>query len=201
MGTVDQYKRQTAVIVDIGTIISGTYVQNEKDVNHILVGTRKIGRVNIMASVTMVEGAEANIDDGTGSILLRSFDGALTCSVGDIVNVIGRPREFNGEKYVIPEIVKHVSNSEWLVLRKNELANAPKVEVVVPGKVEVPQESVANVSQYDKVTASIRKHDAGEGADIGEVLVEADVGEDAVRSLLEQGEIFEVKPGRLKVLE
>jgi len=44
--------------------------------------------------------------------------------------------------------------------------------------------------------------DSGEGADIEDVIVKADVKdcEPLLNSLIKEGEIFEVRPGRIKVL-
>ena len=86
-----------------------------------------ISRVNVIA--TLVDKVEkpnyisSIIDDGTGSISLRGFENKNIFSkvdVGDIVLVIGKVREFNNEKYLIPEIIKKVNNVQWVDIRKLE---------------------------------------------------------------------------------
>ena len=45
--------------------------------------------------------------------------------------------------------------------------------------------------------------DNGDGADTEDIITSANMDntEDIIKSLLEEGEIFEVRPGKLKVLE
>ena len=55
----------------------------------------------------------------------------------------------------------------------------------------------------DKIFQLIKSTDSGEGADTEEVISKSNLenAEQLVKKLLEEGEIFEVKPGKLKILE
>ena len=49
----------------------------------------------------------------------------------------------------------------------------------------------------------IKEVDAGQGADTQEIITKLNVedAESIITKLLEQGEVFEIKPGKLKILE
>ena len=52
-------------------------------------------------------------------------------------------------------------------------------------------------------TKLIKDIDSGDGADTQEVITKSNIdkAEQIITNLLEQGEVFEIKPGRSKVLE
>ena len=91
----------------------------------------KVSRVNIIAAMIYKSEdfnySSAVIDDGTGRIQLRSFENNAYFSkidVGDIVLIIGKIREFNNEKYIVPEILKRINNAKWVDVRRLELKNS-----------------------------------------------------------------------------
>jgi len=223
-----KFKRQTAYIVSVSELHSATYTKSEGEwePNYLPIRNKKVSRVNIIGVVTGVEEGENkgfSIDDGTGTISIRIFDPeqpAPNVEIGDIVMVIGRPREYNDEKYIVPEIIKEIKNELWMEIRKKELekfksASQPKIIESKPVDVpkqeepredgETKEESAREEIQTDseKLFSLIKELDTGEGADIDEVIKKSNVndGEKAINSLLAEGEIFEVKPGRVKVLE
>ena len=55
----------------------------------------------------------------------------------------------------------------------------------------------------EKVLQAIRKKDTGDGVDFEALLEEIGIsdGDELLKRLLEQGEIFEIRPGKVKVLE
>jgi RPA family protein len=147
------------------------------------------------------------LDDGSGSISARVFGEDLAklagVNVGDVVLVIGRPREYGSEKYVLLEIIKKVENKKWIDVRRLELG--VKREVIVEEKEEETkeesiEESVVGESIGDKIIEFVRNNDKGDGVDIQDIVNEFK-DEDEVKNLLIEGELFEVKPGRVKVLE
>lgn len=164
------------------------------DISSILSLDSNFSRINLIATIVQKNEsqnfASAIVDDGTGKILLRSFDNSRIFSkadIGDSVLIIGKVREFNNEKYVIPEIIKNLDNFGWMNVRKLELKN--RVE--------------ENLGLHEDIYTLIRKFDLGEGADIDEVIKNSGNKdtETSINKLLENGNIFEIKPGRLKVLE
>lgn len=112
----------------------GKYVEEkEQSPNYILVNeNKKIFRINVIAALINKElrGSITSIliDDGGGKIILRLFEenkAALHLEVGDVVQVIGKIRTFNQEKYIFPEIIKKI-NPLWLKVRSLEMQQNKK---------------------------------------------------------------------------
>ncbi|MEM4247105.1 MAG: hypothetical protein QXR48_00760 [Candidatus Woesearchaeota archaeon] len=209
----EQQKRQTARKLCIKDILAGSYVKEEGlKPNHIILKDNSTAaRINILGVVvsSAVEGLPAiTVDDGTGKINVRAFEPNAQISaigIGDVVLVIGRPRQFGGETYVLPEIVRKIHNLGWIEVRKLELSRQqinPAVNAQSQTRVteEVLDESFG---LSESVMGAIRSLDQGNGAEIDAVIerVGAVDAEKTIRFLLQNGDIFEVSPGRLKILE
>jgi RPA family protein len=207
-------KRQIAYKVKINDILKGEYIKEEGEwvPNYVQVGDKKVSRVNLMAVVVSKQDQEnpSNksllIDDGSGKISIRSFEengNWDSINVGEFVLVIGRPREYFNEKYIVSEILKKVDDPLWAEIRKLEFEdkNEPK-EVSEPETIEVKEEPIVE-DINKKIFDLIKNIDSGEGADTQEVITKSkiDKAEGIITSLLEQGEVFEIKPGKLKILE
>ena len=204
------FERQTASIVQIKDILHSTYVKESSELtpNYILVGSKRISRVNLMAVVVDTSDMQSyksiTLDDGTGTITVRTFEDTKILDkvhIGDSILIIAKPREFNSEKYLIQEIIKKILNHKWIEVRKRELAlprHVPPDEVIA----ETVQEAV-ELLPAEKIIHAIRASDPGDGADVEKVIAQAHVtdAEKIVHTLLSQGDVFEVKPGKLKVLE
>src|SRR3989344_7402622 len=122
------FQRQVAYKVKISDILNGNFVKEEFSAGYVKLSGKNVSRVNIIATVVykaeQSSTASAVIDDSTGKVLLRSFENNDIFSkvdIGDVVLVIGKIREFNNERYVVPEILKKVSNTEWMNVRKLEV--------------------------------------------------------------------------------
>jgi hypothetical protein len=154
------------------------------------------------------------MDDGTSTMSVRSFEAKpvpVLAQVGDIVLVIGRPREYQGERYLVLEIVRKLKNPAWVQYRKKELellTSIPAAPVLAPEPVEqhagaptivTVQETKKN--PFEILVDKIRELDSGTGVDIEELLPLVPEADKFIRTLLEEGEIFEIRPGMLKVLE
>ena len=200
----EQQFRQTAFKLDIKTVSSAEYVKEEGwQPNFLRIGTEKVARVNVIGVIVNKDMSQkiksALLDDGTGSIELRVFDNSFPpVDVGSMVLVIGKPREFNGERYIVPEIVRKI-DSKWFDVRKRELKELPEVTYEAVSTEEPVVEERVNIS--DDVLELIRSLDKGEGASIEEILESKPDSEKSIKRLLELGEIFEIKQGRFKVLE
>ncbi|MFC1728456.1 hypothetical protein ACFLZ7_03265 [Nanoarchaeota archaeon] len=198
--------RQTAYKVKISDINNGVFTKEEGwEPNHVEINGNKVSRVNIMCVIVSKEFNENYqniiVDDGSGRISARSFDDKInldTFEIGEVVLLIARLREFSGEKYLTPEIVRKIKNKNWVELRKIELSkNQPKEEVK---QAEEKVEDVVVESSTEKALNTIRKLDQGEGANREDVINELK-DQELISELLNHGEIFEPKPGKLKVLE
>jgi len=214
-------KRQIAYKVKINDILKGEYVKEEGEwvPNYIKVEDKKISRVNLMAVIVSKQNLENTnyqnllIDDGSGKTSIRSFEEGNNFNnieVGDFVLVIGRPREYFNEKYIVSEILKKIEDPLWAEARKLELEGKGDVkeqikdtESELVDKGENTEEEQIEDDINKKIFNLIKEIDIGEGADTQEVITQSNIdeAEEIIKKLLKQGEIFEIKHGRLKVLE
>jgi RPA family protein len=202
---MEQQKRQVAKKIRISELINGRYVKEEGwTPNYVVTDYGNISRANVLAFVVSKnEDGSLIIDDGSANISVRSFEEKkYDVNIGDLILVVGRPREWNNTKYLVPEIVRKVENRKWIGLRKLELKGLSKVEKekIMPETVE---EEMVVESPYQKMINIIRGKDTGNGAEYQDVLINSNIrdAERILNTLLEEGEIFEIRPGRLKVLE
>lgn len=203
----EKQKRLVAKKIFVKEIFDSKYVSEEGFNPSYLVKEdgAKISRINLIAVVVDKEKNESYssiiLDDGTGKISARSFEenGLFErINVGEIALVVGRPREYGAEKYVLPEIIKKIENVDWFKLRKMEICEKNNVETAV-GEVKKVAAEVKK-DNAEKVIEFIKNEDHGKGVDVREILKNG-FGEKWVNKLLENGEIFEISPGRVKLLE
>ena len=120
---------------------------------YIIVRDKNVSRVSIIATVvdTFVKAesgfSSISLDDSSGTINVKAFKDDVSLleniKVGDIVSVFGRLREYNDERYILPELVKVLDNPNWELVRKLELIQEyGKPEVIV----EEPKKEVVEVS-------------------------------------------------------
>ncbi len=200
-------KRQVAYKVRISDILSRNLTKDEFSAGYLKLKNNNVSRVNVIATVVYKPENSSGynnavIDDGTGKILLRSFENMNAFSkidVGDTVLVIGKIREFNSEKYIMPEILKKLNNFMWMNVRELELRKGVDFDNYPKSEIKAPAEEVNN----EEICSIIRKLDNGDGAFVEDVIknLKHDAAEKMLNKLLEKGNIFEIKPGKLKVLE
>jgi len=195
-------KRQVAIKSRIITLLKNEFIKKEGwEPSYILNAGMKISRANLIATLVSKEGGPMNdliVDDGSGRICVRSFDDkefGKKINVGEVVLLIGRPREYGEERYLLGELIKKIANKDWIKIRELELKYEKK-----PKETKEIKEEPSNI--ITKIISLIREIDQGEGADYEEVLSKSDdqKANNAIKNLLEQGEIFEIKPGKLKIL-
>jgi len=208
-----QVKRQVAHHIRISTLLNGEYVKKEGwEPNYVLTTDKDmVSRVNIIGIVISApKPLEINIDDGSARLVIRQFDESVRLmhlKIGDPVIVIGRPREYERSIYVIPEIVKVIKDHDWIKVRQKELQAEPLKGPSIPRPkddiVIDKQEPQTFREQYESIYALIRQLDDGRGADIEQVLQSSNMsdGENIIKQLILEGEVFEMSPGKLKVLD
>ncbi len=131
-------ERQVAHKMDIKTVNSGKYVQidrtseeNKYTPNYVEMedGTQ-ISRVRIMATVLdkyiSEDGnyASLTLDDTTDTIrckIFKELDIIETIEKGDLIDLIGKIKEYNEERYLQPEVIVKIENPNFEVLRILEL--------------------------------------------------------------------------------
>jgi len=205
-----QIKRQTAYKCSISALISGMFVKTSGwESNYVMTDYGDFSRVNIIAVVVSKEENNVSLDDGTGVINARSFDNPEIFSeinVGDIIITVARPREFNNQLYLTVEIIRRIEPG-WVAYRKKELSLLKKIRNVEELKGQKPKEpeivqSASTSNSKDRLLRIIAQLDKGEGAGIDDVIKLSGVSyaEEMIQDMILKGELFEAKPGRLKIL-
>ena len=196
-------KRNTAYKLRIGDILKSKPVMADGKFLFLELGEKKISRVNLIANVVdkyVSDGdkkyAALTLDDASGQIKLKSFGDEIAIlkdkTQGDTVQVIGTVREYNSELYVLPEIVKKI-DAQWLLVRKLEIQDSRK---------DIPINKNAPVR--DIVLDKIKIAEAQDGIDTDKLILDIEASPDMIKAeikrLLEDGLIYEPRPGRLRYL-
>ncbi len=198
-------ERQVAKKLWIREIVDGELQVTEGLQPNVLVTSRgEAGRVNILGVVVdtqMLPTATLRIDDGSAVIAVRSFERPLNQNVGDFVQIIGRPRVYQGEAYIAAEGAAVISPA-WAAYRKAELgdptAAAPRpIPVIQPIVAAIERETTS-----ERLIKLIIQLDRGDGAPIEDVVAKSNItnAEAVITQLLLAGDIFELRPGKIKVL-
>ncbi|MBN2052156.1 hypothetical protein JW756_01515 [Candidatus Woesearchaeota archaeon] len=201
-----QIKRETATICKVNDLLQGSFVKTEGwEPSYFETDLGEISRVNVVGVVINKDSTGSILlDDGSGRILLRSFEGDkfTTVDTGDLVMIIGRPRVYNEQKYVLPEIIKKI-DPKWGEYRQIQLQILRKKIIPVKREARITIEEDTPINYFQKIMNYIKDLDTGSGADVEEVIKrsESPKAEELIRKLIEEGELFELKPGKLKVLE
>ena len=201
----EQRKRNIAYKMRIGDILKGRPMMDEGKFLFLELGDRKIVRINILANCVdkyIQEGekqfASLTVDDASGQLKLKAFGEDIAplkeIMQGDTLQVIGNMREWNGELYMIPEVIKKV-DPRWLLVRKLEIQNARK---------DLPAAEGGNSELKDGIMKKIKDAEGDGGIDIDVIIMDTEASPDAIneeiKKLLEEGLIYEPRPGRLRYL-
>ncbi|ACV24548.1 hypothetical protein [Methanocaldococcus fervens] len=182
------------------------FLNNEVIDNALIIDGRKVRRVRILGKVDNIS---------FGNIVSFYVDGAnvryfeekpLYIEEGDIVDVIGRPRTYDGEKYVMAEIVRK-RDERWIKLRDLEIKKTRKylLERAEPFEESLEEEIYAEILNpdviKDKILALIDKFGEITFEELsGMVNIPDEELEKYLSELKESGDIFEPRPGVYKTL-
>ena len=217
------YTRNTAKICNIKDLVNGEFIKKEGwDPSYVICNYGKLMRINLLGVIVSKNSNDLVLDDGTSKIIVRNFINQIEQEIGDLITIIGKPRLFNEELFVNAEIIKKVKNKKWIEYRKKLLASRKKEQIekesnyiedssekeITEEKVsekefnEKKQEASKEMSNTEKIISLIDKLDTGDGADLQKIISELNIlnAEKLIQALMEEGEIFQVKPGRLKVM-
>jgi RPA family protein len=161
-------------------------------------------RVNLIANIIdkfIQEGekkfASITLDDSTGQIKAKLFGEDIKkfeqVIQGDTLLVIGLLRSWNNEVYITPEILKK-KDPAFLLVRKLE--------------VEKNKPAVVNKEEQfqlrDKILQTTKQNEDRGGVDIESLILElkSSPGQinQEIRKLLEEGLVYEPRPGKLRYL-
>jgi RecG-like helicase len=162
--------------------------------------------VNIVANVVEKYDSEdgrfssITLDDATGQLRARVFGEDIKkfkiLELGNTIIIIGTLRQFNQEVYVNPEIVK-ISEPSYLLVRKLELE---KERSLIP----ITKEKHELVAVQDQIIDMIKKAEIDGGIDkerlIMEISASPDLINEEIQKLLEEGIVYEPRPGRVRFL-
>jgi RPA family protein len=210
-------QRSVAYKVRIKDITEGEFVKGEGKFgpNQIITPLKEeVSRVRVLGTVVSRFIAEdrkfgsLTLDDGTDTIAVRAFrDGVELMEevkTSDIVDVVGKVKEYNGEKYINLESAKVIKDPNWEMVRKLELLL--KVHKL-GGEVEVPREKAGVEEEVVGdpkmiILNLIEELDEGEGVKYITLLSESGLEdeqlEEVLGELMGDGEIYEPKIGRFK---
>ena len=213
-----QFKREAAQKFSAGEILKGDFTETGDGALAMSIAGRPVRRVNMLATVVDKDSSESQsykslvVDDGTAQIRLRLFDTDAPLfeklEVGDFAIIIGKPRLYGSEVYITPEILKPLNNMKWAEARKLELVLQRGRTVASKannGEAAAEEEELTDAVGKDKlqVYKIVKELDAGRVADLSDVAIKSGIGnaEQVIKDMLKNGDLFEVLPGRLKVLE
>ena len=211
---MNQYTRHTAYLVRVGELLEGQQLKHEEGSPTLFFIPKRQLRLSRANLVGFVIGKENNgtgyeeftLDDGSGTIPVRNFDTSLNLNslkIGDCINLIGRVRDYNGVRYIIPEIVRRV-NRGMLKLRELELksVNTEAMKPLNDKKQPEKEHTLDETSPKQQLYEMIKELDKGEGVDIQTLHAQSRVADvdRIIKELIEEGEIFKVSPARVKSL-
>ena len=205
----DQYKRNIAFKYRIGDILLSKPIFDGEKFLYAELSEKKISRVNIIGNIVDKYNSDGDkkysfftLDDGSGQIKLKVFgDDTLKfqkVDSGQTVAVIGTVRHWNNETYIQPEAISE-QDPKYLLLRKLEIENTRKLTAK---PIESRDEAVAI---KDQILDSIKNAEDDGGIDTEQIVLHfrdtsPDVINEEIKKLLEEGIIFEPRPGRLRYL-
>jgi len=150
-------KRLTAKKASLAELGTGKFIKKGGfESSYVLTNLgRKLSRVRILGLVVdkfeSEDGkyATMTLDDGTDTIRCKAFVNVKifdAVTKGDLVDVTGKVREYNGEVYVAPEIVRKVP-SDWETLRMLELKKIWAEQRKIIAKVKELRKQVADTTE------------------------------------------------------
>lgn len=208
MAEEGQFKRNVAYKLKIGDILLGKPVMNGEKFSFLELGDKKIVRVNIIGNIVDKYESEGErkyiffkFDDGSGQISLKIFGDDMAkfkeITQGLTVLVIGVLRHWNNETYIQPEIIKE-QNTKYLLVRKLELdrtlsAKAPPME---KSKIIAIKDSIINIIKDAEEEGGIEREQLiMKLKDASPEIINQEI-----KKFLEEGIIFEPRPGKVRYL-
>lgn len=224
--------RQVAYKLWICDLISSQIKKDEGEFSSQFIDFKgmKVSRVNIIANVVEKfinddkSFGSITLDDGSGVVRLKTWKEDTNkierFNIGDIVNVVGRPRVYNEEGYIVPEILRKIDDPNFEILRKLELLklygkpNLNGIKVDSGNKKDEPyvnedivEEIIVNETTENNrqvIIKLIESLDDGEGTNINDIIDNSKINKNEIRliisDLLKEGEIFEIKEGFVKLV-
>ena len=212
-------KRETAHKLRIGELLRGNQIFDQTQNSdltqvtnprllHVELGDRKIIRLNVIANVIEkfesqgdTKFATITLDDGSGQLKARVFGEDLHkfqgIVEGDTILLIGLARSFNQELYILPEVVRK-QDPKYLLIRKLEIDKSSPNPLTKDQKKEIK-------AYRDEIIDLIKSSEENQGIDKDKIIMKfsdakPDIISQEIQKLLEDGIIYEPKPGTVRYL-
>ena len=148
--------------------------------------------------------ASITLDDSTDTIRAKTFKTVKpldVVEVGDIVDAIGKVKEYNAEIYIVPEVARKVDDPNTELLRRLEIAARLRVRGAEPTAGDQPEGQKGDVSEVRKELLKIMDSQR-EGISYSELVEKSgrpeQIVEAAVNELLAEGVCYEPSPGKIR---
>jgi RPA family protein len=221
-------ERMTAKKVRISELMNGKWVKREgMEPSFIITDSgEKVSRARLLGTVVSRFLAEdgnfgsITLDDGTDTIRAKTFKTVKPVddfSVGDLVDLIGKVREYNGEVYIIPEVITGVQDPNLEILRRLELIKKSREQKGKPSEASPEEQADAvkpgpaqegDSGEKKEDDTELRKEVLGviesdpEGVEYKTIMEKVNAPEARVESVLNEilaeGICYEPTPGRVK---
>ncbi|MFA5485150.1 MAG: OB-fold nucleic acid binding domain-containing protein [Candidatus Pacearchaeota archaeon] len=197
-------KRNVAYKIKIGDLLKSKPFILDGRFIHLEFQDKKIVRVNLLAncidkflSENDKKFGTLTVDDASGQIQIKVFGDDLNLIKdilqGDTLQIVGNIREWNSEIYILPEIVKK-TDPRWLLVRKIELQKEKENYPNLTNKNELK----------DIILNKIKDAEVEGGIDIDTIILNTESSPEKINNeikrLLEEGIIYEPRPGRIRYL-
>ncbi len=192
-------KKSPAYKLDISDITCNPYVKTDGDLEPNFVdiaGKLKVIRVRLLAKVTFKylsdDGNYASITlgDGKNSIRVKAWQD-IRClketEKDNLIDIIANVREWNGEVYLIPEVLRKIDDPDLEILRHLEIQKFRK-DMSLPEKEDIEKKIGSENKTVPDVPETIDV-DAKDAKDIGD-----EEKEDKAEILKEESSAKEEKP-------
>jgi DNA polymerase III alpha subunit len=187
-----EFKRLTAYRTTIKNITLAPMQKEGDSFEYLAFKDLRVSRVRLIATVVSKKVNEERtyaylvLDDGTETIRVKAWKEEVvkveTPVIGDIIEVIGRVREWNGERYMTCESL-HVINdpNHWLYHQYELLMSKEKFlridEKIATGEsTSVEKKEIPAVSKEDLVLKIIKENDIGKGTSFALIKRESEIG-------------------------
>lgn len=204
-----QFKRNIAYKIKVGDILLGKPIMDNERFSFLELGDKKIVRVNVIGNIVDKfdntgerKYTFLKLDDGSGQINLKVFgDDTLKfkeITQGLTVLVIGTLRHWSNETYLQPEIIKE-QDTKYLLIRKLEL------EKNNFSKKTTPIEKSKIIAIKDSIITLIKNAEEEGGIEKEQIIlklkdVSPEIINQEITKFLEEGIIFEPRPGKVRYL-
>lgn len=193
------------------------FAENEIFEKSLILDGKRIHRVRLLGNVSNVDKSNI-VSFELDGISVKDFENkSLDVEENDLLDVVGRIGEYNGERYVALEVYskKNENKDKWIELRNLEIEktrNYVKDEETITynreemsGELSIESEALedlyGDLDVKDKILDIIRENDGITYEDLIDNSGLEDVELDNVLSeLKEDGEIYEPNPGSYRIL-